>query len=273
MSFFTGSLQQLYDDGVIIDIAQYLHYMPNFSAILEAYPEARRYFFDEYGRMLRLSPIRGGDELAWGGLAYRHDILEIMTGGNIHFPSGNDTPTTIEDWEFMLPLFQAFFEMTGFPESAPFIIPFNGYFPMGDFGSGFGFPGFRYYVDTTTGVVNNGMFSPGLFDYLQTMNRWFEAGWIDRDFATRVGDMFFLPATHLTFGGAAGIFYALGGFLGDTMSLPEHGLYIDLRPMRTPLAEGMTMDRVLNRNPSRFEEGFGYVVTSQAQNIPRLLSI
>ena len=46
-----------------------------------------------------------------GGLVYRADILDVMTGGNPQFPSGNSEPTTIEDWEYMLPLFKCILSM------------------------------------------------------------------------------------------------------------------------------------------------------------------
>ena len=45
---------------------------------------------------------------AWGGLVYRRDILETMTGGNIAFPSGNDEPTTVEDMDYMLELMKQY---------------------------------------------------------------------------------------------------------------------------------------------------------------------
>jgi ABC-type glycerol-3-phosphate transport system substrate-binding protein len=135
---YTGSLGDLYKDGVIIDIADYLGYMPNFKGHIDGDENIRRQFYDDDGRILTLRAIRTESELMWGGLVYRRDILETMTGGNIQFPSGNEHPTTIEDCDYMLPLFKTYFEKAGMKEDAPLIIPYFGFFGTGELASGFG---------------------------------------------------------------------------------------------------------------------------------------
>jgi len=272
---FTGSIAELYQDGVIVDISNYLQYMPNLSAHLDANDNIRRQFFNDDGRILTLTVFGEVPEIAWGGLVYRHDILEAMTGGNVQFPSGNEGPVTVEDWEYMLPLFQQFFQVAGFHDYAPLIIPATGTFWDGALVSGFGFPGPVYFYDTRTGVVNHGYMTDGFLNYLQTMNRWFENGWIYRDFATRVGDMFFLPNPALTFGGAAGVWFGLQSQLGDAMSMPEHGLYFDVRPAPTPLDEafGVTGEQVLDFIAPYYQNMATFVVTTATSNIPRLLTV
>lgn len=95
-SYATSEIATMYADGVIIDIAPYLECcMPNLSAILAKYPEYKAMLFDDDGHLLTL-PIfepteMGGNGLMWGGLLYRRDILDTMTGGNIAFPSGVGT--------------------------------------------------------------------------------------------------------------------------------------------------------------------------------------
>jgi putative aldouronate transport system substrate-binding protein len=96
---YTGSLRGLYDDGVIIDIAEYLEYMPNFQKLLDENNNFRKHAMNDEGKILKLPVTAAEPEVIWGSLVYRHDILETMTGWNVAFPSGNEVPTTIEDWD------------------------------------------------------------------------------------------------------------------------------------------------------------------------------
>ena len=52
---YTGSISQLYDDGIIIDIAQYLDYMPNFKKLLEENETFRKNTYNDAGKILGLS--------------------------------------------------------------------------------------------------------------------------------------------------------------------------------------------------------------------------
>jgi len=268
--FFGGSIEQLHEDGVILDLYEYMDYMPNLRARMEASPELRRWLLDDEGRMLGFIGMNTMPGRQWSGLAYRRDILEIMTDGNIQFPSGNDEPVTIADWDYMLPLFQEFFRDIGLTNYAPLLIPHNGMLPFGILQSGFGFAGNQFYV--YNGVVSHGFLDDGLYNFLTTMNRWWNEGFIDPDFAGRVGEIFFLGAAELAFGGAAGIRTSLYIHLDDALSMPEHGLYMDVHPMRNPVYEGVSPTRVLQRSGGTYE-GLLFMVASSTQNVPRLLSI
>ena len=85
--------------------------------------------------------------ILWGGMVYRRDILDTMTGGYVAFPSGNDEPSTVADWEYMLPLMKAYFEAAGFKDYAPLILPSAGYFTTGEMENGFGASGDFYVVN------------------------------------------------------------------------------------------------------------------------------
>lgn len=273
VSMYTGSISELYEDGVIIDIAEYLDYMPNFKALLDKNDELRKYVTNDEGRILKLPVTAVEPETIWGSLVYRHDILDIMTGGYVAFPSGNDVPTTIEDWDYMLPLFKAYFDAAGMTHGAPLILPSNGYFYYGELGTGFGFHGGDYYVDGD-GKVNHAFLSDGLYDYLKKLNEWYEAGYIYKDFASRVNDPFYLPNPELTYGGAAGIWFGLTSQLGDAMSMPDYGLYMDVRALPSPLADGVQPSDLLKRNPPPHEgSGVASVVTTTCPDIPKLLSV
>jgi putative aldouronate transport system substrate-binding protein len=134
LTSYSGSVNQLYEDGVIVNIADYLDYMPNYKRILDTNEGYRKASYNDQGQILTLRGV--GDPKYWeyhhwGGLVYRHDILEAAANGNVQFPSGNDYPKTIGDWEYMLPLFKAHFEARGSAEYAPLILPSNGYIYFG----------------------------------------------------------------------------------------------------------------------------------------------
>lgn len=271
-TYYTGSVRQLYEDGVIVDIAEYLDYMPNFKALLDGDDDFRKHAYTDDGKILQIPGISTEPELIWGSMVYRYDILDTMTGGNVAFPSGNESPTTPEDWDYMLPLFKAYFDAAGMADSAALILPYNSVFYYGEMLSGFGTSGPVYYVED--GKVSRGYLDDGFYDYLVKMNEWYEAGYIYQDFASRVNDLFYLPNTSLTYGGAAGAWFGMITQLGDVMSMPDYGLYFDVRAAVSPLNEGVALEDTYVRNPSTVAHaGLGYVLTKACDNIPKFLTI
>jgi putative aldouronate transport system substrate-binding protein len=275
MSNYAGSIPQLYEDGVIVDIAQYLDYMPNFKKWLETNAGFHRTCYDDNGRILTLRNITDPEspDAMFAGLMYRYDILERATGGNVRFPSGNDYPKTIADWEYMLPIFKSYFESQKATDYAPLIIPYNGYFSAyGELVNSFGGRG-AYYLDGAT--VKFGPQEEPFYKYLKKAREWYEKGYIYKDFASRVNDMFFMPNRNLTFGGNAGIFYGLVGQVGSAMSSPQYGLDFDARPLPSPLSavDGVTEFASFQRNPIYENGGVGWAFTKQCKNLPKLLSV
>lgn len=272
MAYYRGSIMELYDDGVIVDIAQYLDYMPNLKKLLDENENYRKTCYDDYGHILSLRGISAEDEVRWGGLVYRKDILDIMTGGYVFFPSGNAEPTTIEDWEYMLPLFKAYFEAAGMPDYAPLIIPYNGYFATGELTSGFGV-NTNFYLEGDT--VKFGPMEEGFYNYLVKIHEWYEAGYIYQDFASRTNDLFYLPNTNLTYGAAAGSWFGLSSQIGDTMSMPDYGLFFNVVAANSPLdtEHGVTVAFPFSWVPSYDPGTNGVAITSACKDIPKLLSV
>lgn len=268
---YQGSINELYRDGVIVDLAPYLKYMPNLSELFEKDPLYRKHAFNDDGQMLELPDFKTSRENPWGGLVYRADILDTMTGGNTQFPSGNDIPTTIEDWDYMLPLFKAYFEAAGMDEYAPLIIPANGIFGFSEILSGFG-SHFHHFLDD--GEIQYGPFKDGYYNYLAKLREWYEAGYIYQDFASRTMDPFYLPNTSLTYGGAAGVWFGLGGQLGTAMSMPEYGLEMDVRAIPSPIdaENGITKaPNYLTFGPPYMYYG-GAAITTACTDVERLLA-
>lgn len=264
LSYCQDTTTTLYDEGVIYDLTDYIaEYMPNYSALLEEYPEYKAAISSDDGKIFNLIPWSPIDqELMWGGLMYRRDILDTMTGGNVAFPSGEEEPTTIEDWEYMLDLMYQYFNAAGMTDYACLILPYNGTFYGGELISGFGIGGpAQYQID---GTVYYGAQQEGYLNYCAKMNEWFEKGWIYQDFATRVNDVFYLPNTSLTFGAAAGIWYGIAGAqAGEVMSMPEYGLNVYVEPLKTPLdtEHGITEQHAL-LTWTNFSQNSGFAVTT-----------
>lgn len=270
-SYYQGSIDQLYIDGVIIDIAKYLDYMPNFKALLEKDEVFRKNVYNDSGMIFKLPEYITEDPLHWGGLVYRRDILETMTGGNIAFPSGNDEPITIEDWDYMLPLFQQYFEYAGFPDFATLIIPACGYFITSDLITTFGASA-SYYIDD--GIVKYGPIEDGFYKYLKKMHEWYQKGYVYKDFATRTNDLFFLPNTSLTYGGSAGIWFGMTGQLGTAMSLPEYGLNVEVEPLANPIdAEGSISAAPNMMYRGHSDQMGGAMISKSCKNVERLLTV
>lgn len=272
-SYYTGSISQLYDDSVIIDLTEKVEkYMPNYMALINSDPYIARNLYNDDHQILNLVQLLNKEDLMWGGFAYRRDILDTMTGNNVFFPSGNADPTTVEDWDYMLPLIKQYFDAAGLAESAPLIIPYNGYFVTGELVSGFGAAG-SYFLDETGTTVKYGPTEDGFYNYLAKMKEWYAAGYIYQDFASRTTDLFYIPNTALTYGGAAGIWFGLSSQLGTAMSLPDYGLNVVVKAMSSPIdaANGVQSASVHLKNDVVTYGGF--VITDKCENVERLLEI
>ena len=234
MSYCQDGSASLYEDGVIYDLAPYIEeYMPNLKMRMAANEEFEKGMHDAEGHIFTLpvnQTVAPGN--MWGGLVYRRDILETMTGGNVEFPSGNDQPVTVDDWDYMLGLMKQYFENSGMPDYACLIIPAKGYFDSGELLSGFGTTGTYMVIDDT---VYFGPYTDNFYNYLSKMHEWYEKGYVYQDFASRTNDIFYLPNTALTYGGAAGVWYGTQGCSGDRMSNPEYGLNVDVEPISAPV--------------------------------------
>lgn len=274
MSFSTENLGTLCDDGAIYDLTPYIdQYMPNYRAFLEANSDVKSALYDDSGRIYTLAVIQEAPA-QWGGLVYRRDILETMTGGNVAFPSGSEEPATIEDWEYMLELMTQYFQAAGFEEYAGLILPACGYFATGELMSGFGIGGLDYI--TADGKAAYGIADDNFYNYLVKMNEWYKNGYIYSDFASRSQDLFYLPNTALTYGGSAGVWYGITQQLGDSMSLPEYELYMQVNPLSAPVdsANGITAPLGVFLDAGRASTNSGWSVSTACseEKLARILT-
>lgn len=126
-TFSQQTCQELYENGVIQDLTSYVEqYMPNYMAYIESNEIAKKSAYTDDDKIVYIPTVSNEPQLNWGGLMYNRQILEDLTEGNVAFPSGEDEPTTVEDWEYMLDLMKQHYEGSGLTDYAALILPANG---------------------------------------------------------------------------------------------------------------------------------------------------
>ena len=117
---------------------------------------------------------------------------ELGYEDNIIFPSGTSDPLTISDWEWMFEAFEKAIDERGWAnDSGAYCttVYYMGFMMTGDLVSSFGGGTGQYCVKD--GEVSFDGNSENFKAYLECLNAWYEKGWLDSEFNTRAGDIFF----------------------------------------------------------------------------------
>lgn len=169
-TYYKGGMDKAIKDGVYIRLNELIDkYAPNFKKLLQEDPELARQVMTDEGNIYAF-PVIGEDknEPAWWGPVIRKDWLKDL---------GLKEPETIDDWYNVLKQFKEKKNAT-----APLMISKKGIDPYGTIISAFNI-GDSFYKKGNT--VKYGPMEPEFKDYLATMNKWYNEGLIDKDFATR----------------------------------------------------------------------------------------
>ncbi len=111
---------------------------------------------------------------------------------NVIFPSGKNDPLTISDWEWMYEAFEKAIKERGWENDSNsycMSIPYSGYIQAGNIVSSFGGGTGEYYI--RDGKASFDGASDNFKAYVECMNHWYEKGWLDQDFNTRAGELFY----------------------------------------------------------------------------------
>lgn len=177
--FASGTGSQCYRDGkdaaiedeYFIDMVEYLDCAPNYCVWLDTYEDFRRGAYTDTGKMYGMYGVwfTMGDQFsADQGISIRKDFLDAV---------GKELPVTYDDWYDVL---CAFRDQLGI--EAPFYTSKYGIDPTGEFMAGYGVGPYFYQDDKT---VKYGPMQDGYRDYLTMLNKWWNEGLLDKDFATR----------------------------------------------------------------------------------------
>ncbi len=244
---YPGGVTKAIDDEIYADLTPYYDegLMPNIKYLRESNPDIDKDFKDDEGRMTFFPMIDIVPSHPWSGLWVREDWLEEVN---------MDAPETIEDWDKML---HAFKELKGgFPLAANikdwYGVKTN-YMFAGSFESAY-----QQFINKD-GTVVYGSIEPGYEDFLKLMNKWYEEGILDPDFATRTNDDYFANVANSVVG-------AFGLAYGELGQQKLTGMTLDpdwkVIPVVNPTSyEGQTIHLHQNNSVVRSDREF---MTTQA---------
>ena len=164
-------------NNMFLPINQYLHLMPNLSALLERFPEDAANLYELDGNLYVL-PLVFMEGVFDTGLAIRMDIIEEL---NL------DMPTTIDELYYVLAAMNE-----AYPGSTPFtgFIPFNNTMVFlgrsWDFHHRWG--GFPVNFNYETGLYESAVTHYRYREMLRFLNRLYNSGLLDPEFLTQDSD-------------------------------------------------------------------------------------
>lgn len=166
---YTGGMDALIDDGIFLDLTDYLQYMPNYVAAMKRNAETELQCKTDTGRYAVAWMLNIEKEWDWGGPLIRKDWLEDC---------GLEVPVTYDDWYEML---KAFKEQKG--ATIPMLTGSKEFYNMlEDLNAGYGV------TDDFINKDGKATYAPITDDYrdfMKLMSQWYAEGLIDPEFMTR----------------------------------------------------------------------------------------
>ena len=244
---YDGGPQKAIDDGVIIELDDYLKDAPNYKKLLDSDSEINKQVITDSGKHYTFAWIRGDESLmCWQGLQARKDLLD---------KAGLSLPETIDDWDTALRAFKSM------GVQYPLSVTSKDFYFSGAWGVGD-----SYYVDN--GKVKYGPAEPGYKSYVEKMNEWYKEGLLDPDFFAQDGKTY---EAKITSGQVGAYFGAVGGAMGKYIPvLKEKDPGIELSGTKYPvLTKGDT--------PKFGQKDFAYYpttsvsISTQCKNVPEVV--
>jgi putative aldouronate transport system substrate-binding protein len=251
LAVYTGSVVELYQDGVILDLTDYIgQHMPNYKKLLEENPDLSRIagnLVNGEKKYLQIYNYGQVPSMMWGGFQYRRDWIVkygtnpqtgaaftgAYTGSNadgsvdktsweddVVFPSGGGTPIYISDWEWMFEIFTRAMEAEGVTDGYCMSLYFRGYNGTGDLFCAFGGGGPIWYLDKD-GAIKFGAATEQMRSYAQCLYAWYQNGWIDKAFPEHAADIFYRIDDTKVRQGKVGLWYGVWSQLEGNMDTSE----------------------------------------------------
>lgn len=221
-ALYSGGIDKAIADDVYIRLNELIEdHAPNYLRRLREPDDAVRDVLTDSGNMI-FAQIYNRRQSGFFGPLIRQDWLDDL---NLKIP------VTIADWENVLTQFKN--EKTN--GSGPLQFNDSGFNYGENFSGAFGVGGqtegsAMVLVD---GKVQYSFLMPEMRDYLETMNRWYEAGLIDQEFPTR-GFQLFANTTRLAnneLGAFISFFNQAGTFYKDSGVMTDDNFFLSLAPI------------------------------------------
>ncbi|MGL4738587.1 MAG: extracellular solute-binding protein [Cellulosilyticaceae bacterium] len=250
LTAYPGGPEKAIKDGIIIDIAPYLEANgPNYKNMIESDPELLKQSKTDSGAVYGFHAVNGSDKRLFGGFMMRQDWLEEL---------GLAVPETIGEWEAVL---TAFKEQKGAP--MPLSVSMSSL--IDHMIPAYGITQ-KFYLEGDQ--VQYGAIQPEYKEFLTTMNRWYENGLIDSDFASidskTIDSNVLNDKTGATFGG-------LGGGMGKWLDASTNPNF-DLVATPFPTLEKGQRLEVLPASYSHKMRGTTAAVTTAAEDVETIVS-
>ena len=170
----SGGPEKAIQDKIILPLNEIVDkYAPNYKKVLEENELVRKAFYTDEGNLYSFGPVSLKSDISVGGLMIRRDWLKDL---------GLESPTSLEEWENVLKRFK---EEKG--AEAPFSVDKERMESVMLFSDAFGI-GSSFYVDGDN-HIKYGPAQPEYKEYLQLMNKWFTAGYIDNGLFTNTSNI------------------------------------------------------------------------------------
>ncbi|MCI2068908.1 MAG: hypothetical protein LKJ88_04965 [Bacilli bacterium] len=295
-SYTTTPIKQYYEDGIAMDLTPYVdQFMPNYKKWYEEHPNYKKTMttkIDGKAHYLLLANINKSISY-WGGFMYRRDWIakygtnpktnaafhgswnsdKTKWSDDIIFPNGTSDPLYITDWEWMFKIFKKAMADQNVSDGYCLSIPYPGYYETGDLASSFGGEG-PYFSTLKDGSVDFGGTKDTFRTYLKAMNAWYKDGYLDKRFAERTNDAFYMIDSADVYTGKVGLFYSYLGLLGHNIEDENMPLTKDIciYPAPHPINNIYGDDKAQNIAPQSFYQSdyvsteTAYMVTSSAKD-------
>lgn len=177
---YYDTADQAYEDGIAVDLMEYPDSIPNFSALMEKYPQIRSDLETLEGHILNMPRIDMPiGQAAENGLLIRKDWLDDL---------GLDMPNSYDEMHDVLAAFKNAYNVTD-----PYIMPYQVLSPWGLMSSGYGIPAVadanNFYVDLKTNQVELATASDAYYDFLCMFRDWYSEGLINPNFVSQASNI------------------------------------------------------------------------------------
>lgn len=168
---YKGGPAAAIDEGYIIDLNQYKEYMPNYLAWLDENPDIKEQVTTSDGRIWCFANLEDKSLKNDQGITIRKDILDALN---------MELPTTIDEFYEVLKAVKA-----NYPDMIPFSSEMRWMYSahtMSPISNAYECSYPFYCTDGEN--VEFALYDDGFKEFLQTINKWYNEGLIDPDFAT-----------------------------------------------------------------------------------------